>query len=103
MKLGERLKYLRLQKGLTQEQLAEIIGISRSALSMYELDQREPDLGTLIKIADYFSVTTDYLLGRDWKDPATQEELKQIIRMVVKEIREEYMTPQNESDKVTKK
>lgn len=103
MKLGERLKYLRLQKGLTQEQLAEIIGISRSALSMYELDQREPDLGTLIKIADYFSVTTDYLLGRDWKDPATQEELKQIIRMVVKEIREEYMTPQNKSDKVTKK
>lgn len=90
MELGKRLKHLRLQKGLTQEQLAEIIGISRSALSMYETDQREPDLGTLIKLADYFSVTTDFLLGRDWKDPAAQENLQKLIRLVIKEMQEEY-------------
>lgn len=102
MELGKRLKYLRIQKGLTQEQLAEIIGISRSALSMYELEQREPDLGTLIKIADYFSVTTDYLLGREWKDPASQEKLQELIRMVIKEIQEGYKAAPVETDSIAK-
>ncbi|NLC77487.1 MAG: helix-turn-helix transcriptional regulator [Clostridia bacterium] len=90
MELGQRLKRLRMQKGMTQEQLAEVIGISRSALSMYELNQREPDLSTLIAIADYFSVSTDYLLGRYWKQHATKEELQELIRMVIKEYQQEY-------------
>lgn len=94
MDLGERIKYLRLQKNMTQEQLAEVIGISRSALSMYELNQREPDLNTIIKFADFFQVSTDYLLGRlDYPSittPETHKELKKLIRLVIKEIREEY-------------
>lgn len=94
MDLGQRIKYLRMQKNMTQEQLAEVIGISRSALSMYELNQREPDLNTIIKFADFFQVSTDYLLGRlDYPSlttPEAREELKEFIRLVIKEIREEY-------------
>jgi transcriptional regulator with XRE-family HTH domain len=62
--LGERLATLRKNKGLTQEELAPILNITRSALSLYELNKRDPDTNTLKRIADYFNVTTDYLLGR---------------------------------------
>ena len=63
--LGERLATLRKNKGLTQEELAPILNITRSALSLYELNKRDPDTNTLKRIADYFNVTTDYLLGRN--------------------------------------
>lgn len=98
MQLGQRLKYLRLQKNMTQEQLAEIIGISRSALSMYELNEREPDIETIVKFADFFQVSTDYLLGRvdhpAKTAPHSYDELKELIRLVIQEIREEYRDPQ---------
>lgn len=62
--LGERIAKLRLEKQMTQEELAKALQISRSALSLYELNKREPDAETLSKIADFFGVTIDYLLGR---------------------------------------
>lgn len=58
------LKELRLSKGITQVELARLLGISRSAVGMYEGGSREPDFETLELIADYFNVDTDYLLGR---------------------------------------
>ena len=61
---GEMIAKLRENKKLTQEELANKLGISRAALSHYEKCRREPDYATLKKIADYFEVTTDYLLGR---------------------------------------
>lgn len=61
----ERLKNLRKEKELTQTQLAKMIGISRGALSLYETGKREPDYCTLQKFADFFNVSTDYLLGRN--------------------------------------
>ncbi|WP_051350727.1 helix-turn-helix domain-containing protein [Caloramator sp. ALD01] len=61
---GSRLKMLREEKGLKQKDLAKIIGISDRTIGMYEQGRREPDFETLIKIADHFGVTTDYLLGR---------------------------------------
>lgn len=60
----KRLISLRKKKKLTQDELAKILGISRGALSMYEIGQREPDFATLKKIADFFHISTDYLLGR---------------------------------------
>ncbi|MFX4261030.1 helix-turn-helix domain-containing protein [Pelotomaculum propionicicum] len=60
----KRLISLRKSKKLTQIKLAKILKISRGALSMYEIGQREPDYATLQRIADYFNVSTDYLLGR---------------------------------------
>ncbi|MBO5969523.1 MAG: helix-turn-helix transcriptional regulator [Clostridia bacterium] len=58
-----RLKTLRQSMNLTQPQLAERIGVSRSAISMYELGSREPDFETLEAIADFFNVDMNYLVG----------------------------------------
>ncbi len=64
MTFGERLAYLRESQKLTQVELANLTLISRSRLSLYETDKREPDLQTVKQLADFFGVTTDYLLGR---------------------------------------
>ena len=59
------LKTLRLNRGLTQSELAKSLGISPSAVRMYETGQRSPDYNTLKRIAALFNVSTDYLLGYD--------------------------------------
>lgn len=59
-----RLAELRSAKGLTQQQLADLTGLTRGRLNNYEQGTREPDLVTLQSLADFFDVTTDYLLGR---------------------------------------
>lgn len=59
-----RLKELRKSVGLTQLELADKIGISKSSISMYEANSRRPELETLEAIADYFNVNMDYLLGK---------------------------------------
>lgn len=64
MSVGNLITKLRKRRNLTQEGLAERVGISRASLSHYEKDRREPDYETLRKLADFFEVTTDYLLGR---------------------------------------
>jgi transcriptional regulator with XRE-family HTH domain len=56
---------LRKSKNLTQEQLAGIFGIKRENISRWENGVAEPSRENLLKIADYFNVSTDYLLGRD--------------------------------------
>ena len=60
---GERLKTLRLQEKLTQQQLADRLGITKSVVSYYELQERYPSPEILIKLASIFHVSTDYLLG----------------------------------------
>ena len=62
---GKRLKKLRLERKLTQEELGKIIHVSKVSISGYENGNRTPDTDTLQKLADFFGVTTDYLLGRD--------------------------------------
>lgn len=57
------LKELRTQRGLTQDELSKALNVSASSIGMYEQGRREPDNKTLVKIAAFFSVTTDYLLG----------------------------------------
>ncbi|RAU97135.1 helix-turn-helix domain-containing protein [Paenibacillus sp. YN15] len=61
---GDKIALLREKRGLTQEDLANKIGISRASLSHYEKNRREPDYTTLTKLADFFHVSVDYLLGR---------------------------------------
>ena len=60
-----RLKKLRLEKHLKQEQVALLVGVTKSAVSSWEQDARQPSYQILLRLADIFNVTTDYLLGRD--------------------------------------
>ena len=60
----ERLTILRTNRQLRQRELAKCLHVSTSAISNYEQSLRYPDIDMLIRIADYFDVTTDYLLGR---------------------------------------
>jgi len=62
MSLGEKIQILRKQKGLSQEQLAEKITISRQAISRWELNESKPDLDIIVQLSKIFDVSTDYLL-----------------------------------------
>lgn len=68
MQFGDRIKLLREKHELTQEQLANKVGISRAALAKYEKNSREPDFKTMKHIAEFFDVSIDYLLGRQQKN-----------------------------------
>ena len=61
--LGQRLKELREEKGYTQKQLAEKLGINSVTYLHYEKEQREPPLPLLADIAKFYGVSVDYLLG----------------------------------------
>lgn len=61
--MGEKLKSLRIEKKLTQKQVADRIGLAISAISSYESGTRYPSYDVLVKLAHIFHVSTDYLLG----------------------------------------
>lgn len=62
MNVADRIQNLRKTKGISQEQLADAIGVSRQAVSKWESEQTTPDIDKIILMSDYFDVTTDYLL-----------------------------------------
>ena len=62
MNVANRIQNLRKIKGISQEQLAEAIGVSRQAVSKWESEQSTPDLEKIVLMSDFFDVTTDYLL-----------------------------------------
>lgn len=64
MSIGETLKYLRMKRNESQQTVADAIKITRQAYTNYENDRREPDIKTLIKIADYCMVSLDMIVGR---------------------------------------
>jgi transcriptional regulator with XRE-family HTH domain len=64
MKFNDRLRELRKGNGLTQDEFSKQSGLTRSAISMYERGEREPNFETLEKLADFFNVDMNYLLGK---------------------------------------
>lgn len=68
MNTSERIKELRILNSLSQADLADEIKISQSAIAKIEIGKNEPTAITLTKLADYFKVTTDYILGREEED-----------------------------------
>ncbi|MED1565773.1 helix-turn-helix transcriptional regulator [Bacillus paramycoides] len=76
--IGEKIKDLRKNNKITQEQLGNAIGVSKMAISYFEKGKKSPGRESLEKIADYFDVTTDYLLGRS-EDPELNEEENKIV------------------------
>ena len=78
-KFSETLKCLRLSRGITQEELAKVLGVSPSTVGMYEAGKRQPNFEMEEKIADYFNVTLDTLRG-------IQEEKKVDAKTIVDRI-----------------
>lgn len=66
--IGDTLRFLREKTNKTQEETAKALGIKRSAYSHFENNRNNPDNETLVKMANYFNVSTDYLLGRNTPD-----------------------------------
>ena len=63
---GKKLKELRLEKGLSQRKLGEIFNVCNQTVSFWENGSREPDLDTLVSIAEHFDVCIDYLLKNEY-------------------------------------
>ena len=72
---AQRLKAIRNKKGLTQIQFAEKFNISSGTIAMWETGKRAPEKDTIIKLAQFFDVSTDYLLGNDNRKISDDNEL----------------------------
>lgn len=68
MIIGERIAQLRKSRSMSQFQLAKTLNIATSTLGMYETNKRKPNMEMLEKLADFFGVSIDYLLGREASD-----------------------------------
>ncbi|MBS5583746.1 MAG: helix-turn-helix transcriptional regulator [Clostridium sp.] len=84
---GNRLKTLRIKKKLTQQQLADLLGLTKSVISAYENGLRYPAYDVLIKIARIFKVSTDFLLGVEIKreidtSGLTDEQVEALIELI---------------------
>jgi transcriptional regulator with XRE-family HTH domain len=77
------LRKLRIKNKLTQSELGNIIGISFVSISKYENKERQPELTTLIKLADYFHISLDDLIGR--KIENSSEEMTEYVDKIKKE------------------
>ncbi len=93
MKLGEILKELLGLHEMTQKQLAAALDLSPSALGNYIQGSREPDYRTLVRIADYFHVSTDFLLDRSQEArlSSNEELLLHIFRSLTQEQQDFYL------------
>ncbi len=87
-----RIKELMQEKGIQQQQMAELLNVSRASIYKYQQGKAEPNIETLIKIADYFDVSLDYLCGRQNKNlifadslTETQKKLVAIIKRLTPE------------------
>lgn len=92
MDFGKKLKELRTQAKMTQAQLAARIGVTKSVISFYELQERAPSPEVLGKCAQIFHVSTDYLLGLEKAETIDISDLSKddiaILRALVESLRE---------------
>ena len=88
IKRGQILKELRLNKRLSQQNIADVLKVSARAYQKYEYGTAEPTFDTLSKLADFYGVTTDYLLGREPKkeQPIDYEEVKRKTNEIIERI-----------------
>lgn len=96
--MSERLKQLRLDEDLKQSDLGKLLEVSSSTIGMYEQGRRYPDFDTLIKISNYFDVSTDYLLGKTnkRKEQNTSDNNLKKMKAILKELRTEKGVSQKE-------
>lgn len=70
----KNLKFLRTKRGISQQQLGEIIGFSQQSIHKYETQLIEPDIRTLVKLADYFETSVDFLIGHNKPEKPCEDE-----------------------------
>ncbi|MFP7275812.1 helix-turn-helix transcriptional regulator [Bacillus paralicheniformis] len=101
MTLGERLKYLRSKQRprLSQQALSDKLGLNRATYARYETGDNEPDYETLIKIADYYDVSLDYLIRGE--DKETQEKIFTDEAKRLLDSKEAVITPLDGGKEVT--
>ena len=68
MKLGDKISMLRKARGMSQEQLAQCLDVSRQSVSKWELNEAIPDVNRVVALSELFGVTTDYLLKEDSRE-----------------------------------
>jgi len=92
VEFGQRLKELRKNAGLSQKQLGQLLGVTKSVISFYELQDRSPSPLVLIKLSGIFHVTTDYLLGIDRRETidtaGLSEKDVQMLQLLASHLRE---------------
>ena len=76
MSFADCLQELREDREITRKELAAALNISVSTLGMYEQGRREPNIDMLIKMADYFNVSLDFMVGRNLSDNSAEEVIK---------------------------
>lgn len=86
--IGRRIKELRTENGLTQQELAKILNVSSMSISFYENEQRKPDSEFIIVCSRFFDVSTDYLLGKTYKRRIPREERFGAFSKRLKHVRE---------------
>ncbi len=92
---GKKLKALREGKNLSQEELGLALGLSRPTITKYERNERQPDLKTFMQIADYFSVSADYLLDRSYANtPEIIPQITSLITVLDKELQANKPLPE---------
>lgn len=91
----ENLRALRRQAGLTLKELGAALGLAESTVSLYENDKRNPDVQTLIRFADYFSVSVDFLLGREDKSSWTSSGFSAHEKDIIYSYRSQPQSVQN--------
>ena len=89
MNIGEKITNLRKSKRITQEQLAEQLGVTRQTISKWELDQSTPDLNYISQLSELFGVTTDYLI----KGKKQEEKRENESEVVIRETQKSHITP----------
>ena len=89
---GDRLKELRKRSNLSQEQLAQQLGITKGMISSYETSMRMPSYHILLKISLLFNVSTDYLLGKNANDMLNISDLSEKQKAIICEIINQFRT-----------
>lgn len=80
-----KLKELRIKMNKNQQEISDSLKLTRITYGNYENERTEPDIKTLIKIADYFNVSLDYLCDRQWNNQIgyIPEEKKEVVKMIL--------------------
>lgn len=97
--LSDRITELRKRKGLTQSEMSRRLGVHRGTYSNYESGKREPDHDMTVKIANFFEVTTDFLLGKSNEPQLSEEEDQALTHEAIRFIEKLNSLPADKREK----